>query len=78
MASAAGVAFWDQSSCLSLHPKYGPWFALRAVVVFDGIEYTGECSTVLPLGILLLNSRTATMHDDASLAVTVWLATLKI
>ncbi|BDA44588.1 probable methylmalonic aciduria and homocystinuria type C protein [Coccomyxa sp. Obi] len=42
MASAAGVAFWDESSCLSLHLKYGPWFALRAVVVFDGIEYTGS------------------------------------
>jgi hypothetical protein len=41
MASAAGVSFWDESSCLSLHPKYGPWFALRAVMVFDGMEYTG-------------------------------------
>ena len=55
MASAAGVAYWDQSSCLSLHPKYGPWFALRAVVVFDGVEYTGEGKNLC-----LLNNRT--MH----------------
>ncbi len=60
MASAAGVAFWDQSSCLSLHPKYGPWFALRAVVVFDGVEYTGEGNSICVFGIsaLFLNSWT--------------------
>ena len=42
MAAVAGLSFWDPSSYLSLHPKYGPWFALRAVILFDGVEYTGE------------------------------------
>ena len=41
MAAAAGVSYWDPDSYLSLHPKYGPWFALRAVIVFDGVEYLG-------------------------------------
>lgn len=41
MASVSGLSYWEETSFLSLHPKYGPWFALRAVIVFDGIEYTG-------------------------------------
>jgi hypothetical protein len=41
MAAAAGLSYWDPANYLSLHPKYGPWFALRAVIVFDGVEYSG-------------------------------------
>ncbi|CAK0784373.1 hypothetical protein CVIRNUC_007577 [Coccomyxa viridis] len=42
MASLAGLIYWDGASGLSLHPKYGSWFALRAVLVFDGLDYTGQ------------------------------------
>ncbi|GBG73028.1 hypothetical protein CBR_g12747 [Chara braunii] len=35
MAHIAGVAFLDQVSHLCLHPQFGPWFSLRAVLVFD-------------------------------------------
>ena len=45
MASLAGLIYWDGASGLSLHPKYGSWFALRAVLIFDGLDYTGKsCS----------------------------------
>ena len=40
-ASAAGLAYLDAGSHLCLHPKFGPWFALRATLVFDAVEYTG-------------------------------------
>lgn len=42
IAAVAGLTYWDGSSGLSLHPKYGSWFALRAVLVFEGIEHTGK------------------------------------
>ena len=50
MSAAAGLSFWDPASYLSLHPKYGPWFALRAVIVFDGVEYPGTqyCAHPVP------------------------------
>ncbi len=48
MAAVAGLSFWDPSSYLSLHPKYGPWFALRAVILFDGVDYTGEAQRQSP------------------------------
>ena len=41
MAHAAGLAYLDQQSHLCLHPKFGPWFALRCVIVFDGLLYNG-------------------------------------
>jgi methylmalonic aciduria homocystinuria type C protein len=34
LAEVAGLA-WLSASHLSVHPTYGPWIALRAVVVFD-------------------------------------------
>ena len=40
-ASAAGLAYLDAGSHLCLHPRFGPWFALRATLVFDAVEYTG-------------------------------------
>lgn len=41
MAHAAGLADLDQQTHLCLHPKFGPWFALRCVLVFDGVQYAG-------------------------------------
>ena len=41
-AAAAGLAYQDRVSHLCLHPKYGAWFSLRCLLVFDGIQYTGE------------------------------------
>lgn len=39
MAHAAGLAYLDQESHLCLHPRLGPWFALRAVVLFDDLPW---------------------------------------
>ena len=44
MAALTGLTYYDEASGLSLHPKYGAWFALRAVLVFDGVEHTGKPS----------------------------------
>jgi cyanocobalamin reductase (cyanide-eliminating) / alkylcobalamin dealkylase len=41
-AQASGLAYLDPSSHISLHPDYGPWFALRAVVVFDSVKYSNN------------------------------------
>lgn len=51
MAQAAGVAYLDQNSHLCLHPKFGPWIALRCALVFDGVRYDGpqKASLVNPL-----------------------------
>jgi methylmalonic aciduria homocystinuria type C protein len=37
MAHVAGVAHLDEKCHLAIHPVYGPWIALRAVLVFDDI-----------------------------------------
>lgn len=39
-AAAGGLAHLDGSH-LCLHHKFGPWFTLRATLVFDAVEYTG-------------------------------------
>ena len=44
MAALTGLTYYDKASGLSLHPKYGSWFALRAVLVFGGVEHTGKPS----------------------------------
>ena len=41
MAQAAGLAYMDPNSHLCLHPKFGPWIALRCALVFDGKQYAG-------------------------------------
>ena len=41
-AQAIGLAHLDAASHLCLHPKYGPWFSLRALLVFDGVPFHGE------------------------------------
>ncbi|KAK9826497.1 hypothetical protein WJX81_006518 [Elliptochloris bilobata] len=47
-AAAAGLAYLDAGSHLCLHPKFGPWFALRATLVFDAVEYTGPRKPRVP------------------------------
>ena len=42
LAEVAGLAYTHPYSHLSLHSRFGPWFALRAVLVFDNVEYTGK------------------------------------
>lgn len=37
MASVAGLAYLCEVSHLCMHPTYGPWFSLRAAVVFDSM-----------------------------------------
>ncbi|KDD74147.1 hypothetical protein H632_c1532p0 [Helicosporidium sp. ATCC 50920] len=37
-ASVSGLAHLDSSSCLCVHPRWGPWFALRALVLLDGVR----------------------------------------
>ena len=44
-AAAAGLAYQDPVSHLCLNPKYGAWFSLRCLLVFDGIQYTGVYSS---------------------------------
>jgi methylmalonic aciduria homocystinuria type C protein len=41
-AQASGLAYLDPSSHISLHANYGPWFALRAVVVFDSVQHSSN------------------------------------
>eukprot|EP00891_Asterochloris_glomerata_P008115 jgi/Astpho2/8115/Aster-03056 len=48
LAHAIGLAHLDESTNLCLHPKYGPWWALRCLVVFDGVEWNGARKPVLP------------------------------
>lgn len=49
LAAAVGMAYLDQASHLCLHPKHGPWFSMRAVLLWDDVQYTGmphtSCST---------------------------------
>lgn len=47
MAQAAGLAYMDPITHLCLHPKFGPWIALRCALVFDGTQYTGPRKTPL-------------------------------
>jgi hypothetical protein len=47
MSQVAGLSFVEPSCMLSLHPKYGPWFSLRAVLIFDAISYPAEAPPTL-------------------------------
>ena len=40
MAQAAGLAQLEENSHLCVHPKFGPWVALRCALVFDDVLYT--------------------------------------
>ena len=35
VAEVSGLAYYNAALHLSLHPKFGPWFAMRAVLVVD-------------------------------------------
>jgi hypothetical protein len=50
MAHVAGVAHLDERCHLSIHPKFGPWFALRAVVVLDDVEGPPDAAKPSPVG----------------------------
>lgn len=39
MAQAAGLAQLEENSHLCVHPKFGPWIALRCALVFDNVPY---------------------------------------
>eukprot|EP01025_Chloroclados_australasicus_P029467 TRINITY_DN29461_c1_g2_i1.p2 TRINITY_DN29461_c1_g2~~TRINITY_DN29461_c1_g2_i1.p2 ORF type:complete len:282 (-),score=14.00 TRINITY_DN29461_c1_g2_i1:93-938(-) len=39
MAALTGTIYLDECSHLSFHKLYGPWFGLRAVVIFDDVPY---------------------------------------
>eukprot|EP00884_Botryococcus_braunii_P008437 jgi/Botrbrau1/17595/Bobra.0166s0035.1 len=41
LAAAIGLAYLDPTCHLCMHPKYGPWFALRCILVFDELDYQG-------------------------------------
>ena len=41
-AHVAGVAHLDEKCHLAIHEKYGPWIALRALLVFDGVRGPDE------------------------------------
>ncbi|HUJ60476.1 MAG TPA: hypothetical protein VLX92_18370 [Kofleriaceae bacterium] len=45
LAAATGLAMLAPTQ-LAIHPRFGPWFALRAVIVFDGIQ--PEAPALLP------------------------------
>lgn len=38
MASLSGLAHFHQPAYLCIHPEYGPWFAMRAVITFHCIS----------------------------------------
>ncbi len=42
-----GIAYTDADSHLSVHPIYGPWLALRALVVLEDAPFIGVLSSVL-------------------------------
>ncbi|CAM9147709.1 unnamed protein product, partial [Chrysoparadoxa australica] len=48
MGQAAGLAFLDEKTYLSLHPTYGPWIAFRAVVLLD-MEFPKDIPKPAPM-----------------------------
>ena len=47
-AAASGLAHLDHPAHLCVHPPYGPWFSLRALLVFDDVPYTSQPPPPLP------------------------------
>lgn len=41
LAAAVGLAYLDEASHLCLHPKHGPWFSMRALLIWDDVSYAG-------------------------------------
>jgi methylmalonic aciduria homocystinuria type C protein len=66
MAHVAGVAHLDEKCHLSIHPKHGPWIALRTVLVFDDIEGPDEADRqTTPPNPLATNGAARARVDDA-------------
>lgn len=42
LAHACGLSFLSEECHMCLHPKFGPWFSLRAVVLFSSVQYDGQ------------------------------------
>jgi hypothetical protein len=49
IAHQTGMAYFDKTSHLSIHPTYGPWFSMRAIVIFDENMNLEISSTVLKI-----------------------------
>lgn len=47
-AAASGLAYLDQIAHLCVHPEYGPWFSLRALLVFDDVPFLQPQPPPLP------------------------------
>ncbi|KAK9840186.1 hypothetical protein WJX74_005136 [Apatococcus lobatus] len=43
LAHLIGFAYYNSTSHLCLHQKFGPWFSMRAVIIFEGLSYGGPC-----------------------------------
>ena len=64
--SVAGVAHLDERCHLSIHPKLGPWLALRAVVVFDDVLGPRDADKPAPPGNPLASDAGARQRVDAA------------
>ena len=49
VAQLSGLAYYSSTTHLCMHPVYGPWFALRAVIVFD-IPWPGRHGGLIAAG----------------------------
>jgi hypothetical protein len=45
LAHAVGLAWLSEECHMCLHENFGPWFSLRALVVFRGVDYEGADPT---------------------------------
>lgn len=74
IAAAAGLAELVKAVHLSIHPEFGPWFALRGLLVFDGVDGPPQEPARLEglLGAAVLEEAQAAF--DAALAATKELA----
>ena len=67
-AHVAGVAHLDEKCHLAIHEKYGPWIALRALLVFDGVRGPDEAHRPPPPPNPLATSEAARARVDAAFA----------
>ena len=67
-AHVAGVAHLDEKCHLAIHPRYGPWIALRALLVFDDIRGPDETHRSPPPPNPLATDAKARARVDAAFA----------
>ena len=67
-AHVAGVAHLDEKCHLAIHPRYGPWIALRALLVFDDIRGPDETHRSPPPPNPLATNGTARRRVDDAFA----------